>query len=122
LNIPTVVYSDIEVASIGLTENEAESQGLKYKIYKQSFKSNPKAVVSDFKDGFIKIIVDEKTHKFLGVHIIGHEASELIHQFAICRENDLTIDRISKTIYAHPTFSEAVREVSSGFLGKSFHR
>ncbi len=121
LDIPRIVYSSIEAASIGLTEKEAQDKKLDIKVIKQYFRSNPRAVLSNYPDGFLKIIVDKNNHKLIGVHILGHEASELIHQFAISKVNDLTIDNIAEVIFGHPTFSEIIKEATSSILGRSVH-
>lgn len=122
LEIPKIIYSNVELAYIGLTEEEAKSKGLDYKTAKYQFRSNSRAVLSNYADGFIKIIADKKTHRFIGVHMLGHEVSELIHQFAIALSNDITVDDMAeKAVYGHPTFSEAVCEACRGVFKKPLH-
>ena len=116
-DIPKVIYSNPEVASIGLSEDEVRMRRIGYRVLKKYYRANPYAVLSGHQEGFIKIIVDDN-HNLLGAHILGYEASELIHQFAICKSNNLSIDKIDKTIYAHPTFSEIIKEASSSLLGE----
>ncbi len=117
--VPNVVYTHIEVASVGLTEDEAKAQGLDYSSGKTLYKANGRAVVHDETEGFIKVIADNKTHKFIGVHILGHHASELIHEFVVARENGLTVDNVANTVHAHPTFSESAMDVCKLVFGPS---
>ena len=119
--IPAVVYSNIETARVGLTEARASAAGSDYKVSKHFFRSNGRAVLSNYPEGFIKIIADVKSRKLIGVSILGHEASELIHQFALCMSHNIPVDEVGKAIYAHPTFSEIVCEASTAVFGQALH-
>ncbi|MCK4518890.1 MAG: dihydrolipoyl dehydrogenase, partial [Candidatus Omnitrophica bacterium] len=119
--IPAVVYSNVETARVGLTEARAADEGYDYKVSKHFFRSNGRAVLSSYPEGFVKIIADVKTRRFIGVSILGHEASELIHQFALCMSNNIPVDEVGKAVYAHPTFSEIVCEASTGVFGQALH-
>jgi dihydrolipoamide dehydrogenase len=120
-DIPRVIYSSVQAASIGLTEKQAEDEKLDYEVIKQQYRANPRALLSNHSEGLVKLIIDKVSHKLIGAHLLGEEASELIHQFAIAKTNDLTVEDLSKVIYAHPTFSEIIKEATSSFLGKSIH-
>lgn len=109
-NVPTIIYSDIQVASVGLTEEEVKNKGLDYITAKQYFKSNGRSVINSLADGFIKAIIDKKTHRFLGVHILGYEASELIHQFVVAKAGGVSADYMADFIYGHPTYSEITKD------------
>jgi dihydrolipoamide dehydrogenase len=119
--VPNAVYSDVQAASVGLTEEEAEAEGLPYKVGKQFFKASGKAIINSETEGFIKIIADEKTHKILGAHIVGSEAAELIHEFVVAKKAGLTVEEIEKTVHAHPTFSETAIDACKSVFGKPLH-
>ena len=109
--IPYGTYSFPQVASVGLTEEQAKEKGLNYKSVRLPFAANGKAVVSESEEGLIKLIYDVDTRKILGCHIIQEDAVELITEIVLAINNNLTIDDISKTIHSHPTLSEAISEV-----------
>lgn len=119
--VPYAVYTQVQVASVGLTEEEAKEKGLDYSVGKQFFKSNGKAVLSSASEGFIKVIADNKTRKILGVHIIGHEATELIHEFVVAKRMGLSVDDVAGTIHAHPTLSETAVDACKSVFGKPIH-
>lgn len=120
-NIPSCTYCHPEVASIGLTEEQAKDQGLEYKVGKFPFSANGRARTSGETDGFVKIIRDTKYGEILGAHIVGAHATELIHELAVARENEYTVEEIDLAIHAHPTLSEAVAEAALDSLGKMIH-
>ncbi|MFH1837870.1 MAG: dihydrolipoyl dehydrogenase [Candidatus Omnitrophota bacterium] len=110
-SVPNVVYTEPQAAGIGQTETEAISSGKEILVGKHFFRANGKAVLSSQPEGFIKIIVDKKTRKFLGVYIVGAEAGELIHEFVLAKRMGLTADDVAGTIHAHPTLSEIAGDV-----------
>jgi dihydrolipoamide dehydrogenase len=120
-NIPNATYCHPEVASIGLTEQQCKEKKLDYKIGKFPFSANGRARTSGDTDGFVKIIRDAKYGEILGAHIIGAHATELIHELAVARENEFTVEEIDLAIHAHPTLSEAVAEAALDSLGKMIH-
>jgi dihydrolipoamide dehydrogenase len=120
-NIPNATYCHPEVASIGLTEAQCKEQKLDYKVGKFPFSANGRARTSGDTDGFVKIIRDAKYGEILGAHIIGAHATELIHELAVARENEFTVEEVDLAIHAHPTLSEAVAEASLDSLGKMLH-
>ena len=119
--VPNAVYTDIQASSVGITEQQAKEDGLDYVSEKYFFKANGKAVVNSQTDGFIKIIADKNTRKFLGVHIIGHEASDLIHEFVVAKKAGLTVDDVASTVHAHPTLSETAADACKAVFGKPIH-
>jgi dihydrolipoamide dehydrogenase len=120
-NIPNATYCHPEVASIGLTEAQCKEKGLKYKIGKFPFSANGRARTSGETEGFVKVIRDEKYGEILGAHIIGAHATEMIHEFAVARENEYTVEEIDLAVHAHPTLSEAIAEAVLDSMGKMLH-
>ncbi|MFH0839889.1 MAG: dihydrolipoyl dehydrogenase [Candidatus Omnitrophota bacterium] len=120
-NVPHVIFSDPEVAGVGLTEIQAKEGGYDIAVSKYFFKANAKAVIGKKDDGFVKIIADKKTRKLLGVHIIGEGATEIIHEFVLAKSAGLTVDAITKMVHAHPTLSEIAGEAAMAVFGKPIH-
>ena len=119
--IPGVIYTSPEVASVGKTEEQLKSLGLKYKIGKFPFMANSRAKAIDESEGFVKILADEKTDKVLGVHLIGPHAGELIAEMALAMEFGASSEDIARTCHAHPTFSEAVKEAALSVDKRQIH-
>jgi len=120
-NVPSCTYCRPQVASIGLTEAKAKEGGREVAIGKFPFTANGKAVALGETEGFVKVLADKKTGEILGVHIIGPEATEIIHEFAVGRTLEATVDEIMHTIHAHPTLSEAALEATLAALGHAIH-
>ena len=120
-NIPSATYCHPEVASIGMTEQQVKEKKIDYKVGKFPFSANGRARTSGETEGFVKIIRDAKYGEILGAHIIGAHATELIHELAVARENEYTVEEIDLAIHAHPTLSEAIAEASLDSLGKLLH-
>jgi dihydrolipoamide dehydrogenase len=120
-NIPNATYCHPEVASIGMTEQQCKDQKLDYKVGKFNFSANGRARTAGETDGFVKIIRDAKYGEILGAHIIGAHATEMIHELAVARENEFTVEEVDLAIHAHPTLSEAVAEAALDSLGKMLH-
>jgi dihydrolipoamide dehydrogenase len=120
-NIPNATYCHPEVASIGLTEQQCKEKKLDYKVGKFPFSASGRARTSGDTEGFVKIIRDAKYGEILGAHIIGAHATELIHEVAVARENEFTVEEIDLAIHAHPTMAEAVAEAALDSLGKMIH-
>ncbi len=110
--IPSVVYTDPEVASVGKTENELKEEGIQVKVGKFSFMGNGRAKTVFSNSGFVKIIADSNNDKILGAHIIGPGAGDLIHEVCVAMEFGASTEDLARTCHAHPTFSEAVREAA----------
>jgi dihydrolipoamide dehydrogenase len=120
-NIPNATYCHPEVASIGMTEAQVKEKKIDYKVGKFAFSNNGRARTSGELEGFVKIIRDAKYGEILGAHIIGAHATELIHELAVARENEFTVEEVDLAIHAHPTLSEAVAEAALDSLGKMIH-
>lgn len=120
-NIPSVTYCHPEVASIGLTEEQCKAQSLDYQVGRFPFTANGRARAAIETDGFVKIIRDTKYGEILGAHIVASHASELIHELAVARENEYTVEEIELAVHAHPTLSEAIAEAALDSLGRVIH-
>ena len=120
-NIPGCTYCHPEVASVGLTENQAIEKGFKIKVGKFPFRALGKAVAIGQTDGFVKILADRDTDKVLGVHIIGSNAGELIAEMALAMEFGASSEDIARTCHAHPTFSEALKESALAVDKRAIH-
>lgn len=120
-NIPNATYCHPEVASIGLTEAQCKEKKLDYKVGRFPFSANGRARTSGETEGFVKIIRDAKYGEILGAHIIGSHATELLHEIAVARENEFTVEEVDLAIHAHPTLSEAVAEACLDSLGRVLH-
>ncbi len=120
-NIPNATYCHPEVASIGMTEAQVKEKKIDYKVGKFMFSNNGRARTSGETEGFVKIIRDAKYGEILGAHIIGAHATELIHELAVARENEFTVEEVDLAIHAHPTLSEAIAEAALDSLGKMIH-
>ncbi len=120
--IPSVVYTSPEVASVGLTEQEAQKLCYTPKTGQFPFKVNSRAKCTGEEDGFVKIVADAATDKLLGVHIIGAHASELIAEGCLALQNNLTATQLAHTPHAHPTLSEAIKEAALALHGRAIHR
>lgn len=120
-NIPRCVYSFPEVASIGLTEDEAKSLNYDVKIGTFPFKGIGKAVVYGETEGFVKVIADRETDDLLGVHMIGPHVTNLISEAALGLNLDATPWEIGETIHPHPSLSEILNEAALAVDGKAIH-
>ena len=120
-NIPGCTYCHPEVASVGLTEQQAIEQGFKVKIGKFPFRALGKAVAIGQTEGFVKIIFDAKYGELLGCHIIGSNATDLISEVSLARDLETTYNEILKSIHPHPTLSEAIMEATGDALDEAIH-
>jgi len=118
-NVPSVTYCHPEVASIGLSEDKCKEQKLDYVVGKFPFSANGRARGTGETEGFVKIIRDKKYGEILGAHIVGAVASEMIHELAVARENEYTVEEIELAVHAHPTMSEAVAQAALDSLGRA---
>ena len=120
-NIPSATYCHPEVASIGLTEQQCKEKKLDYKVGRFPFSANGRARTAGETEGFVKIIRDSKYGEILGAHIIGPHATEIIHELAVARENEFTVEEVDLAIHAHPTLSEAIAEAALDSMGMMIH-
>ncbi|SCB53377.1 dihydrolipoamide dehydrogenase [Bradyrhizobium shewense] len=119
--IPGVVYTTPEVSCVGKTEEELKQAGVAYTVGKFPFTANGRSKVNQTTDGFVKILADAKTDRVLGVHIIGREAGEMIHEACVLMEFGGSAEDLARTCHAHPTRSEAIKEAALAVGKRAIH-
>ena len=119
--VPNCIYSQPQVASVGLTEEQAKDAGHEVKIGRFPFSANGKARAIGDTDGLVKLVVDAKYGEILGAHIAGHDATEQIIELALAMNLEITPLELHKTIHPHPTLSEAVAEAALDAMGHAIH-
>jgi len=119
--IPGVVYTTPEVSAVGKTEEELKQAGVAFTVGKFPFTANGRSKVNQTTDGFVKVLADAKTDRVLGVHIIGREAGELIHEAAVLMEFGGSAEDLARTCHAHPTRSEAIKEAALAVGKRAIH-
>jgi dihydrolipoamide dehydrogenase len=119
--IPAVIFSDPEVATVGITAQDAEKTGRKVKIGKFPFAALGRAIANADTDGFVKVVIDAGTREVLGIHVVGNGASDMIAEAALAIEMGALADDLSLTIHAHPTLPEAIMEAAKASLGEAIH-
>lgn len=119
--IPGVVYTTPELSCVGKTEEELKQAGTAYTVGKFPFTANGRSKVNQTTDGFVKILADAKTDRVLGVHIIGREAGEMIHEAAVLMEFGGSAEDLARTCHAHPTRSEAIKEAALAVGKRAIH-
>jgi dihydrolipoamide dehydrogenase len=119
--IPAVIFTDPEIATVGLMQHEAEKAGRKVKIGKFSFGALGRALAMAETDGFVKIIADAATDEVLGLAVVGPEASDLISEGALALEMGAFLPDLALTVHPHPTLGEAIMEAAKAALGESPH-
>ena len=120
-NIPSCTYCWPEVASVGLTEEEAKAKGYTLKIGKFPFSASGKASAAGAKDGFVKVIFDAKYGEWLGCHMVGANVTEMVAEVVVARKLETTGHEIIKSIHPHPTMSEAIMEAAAAAYGEVIH-
>lgn len=118
--VPDCIFVFPEISSVGITEDEAKEQGIKYNASKFMFGANGKALSLGESEGFVKVLSNEQ-EEIIGVHIMGPHASDLIHEGTLAISAKLKVDDIKNTIHAHPTLSEAFHEAVCGLKGEAIH-
>jgi dihydrolipoyl dehydrogenase len=121
LQVPNCTYCEPEISSVGLSERAAREKGYKVKAGKFPFAANSKAAILGAREGFVKIVSDEKYGEILGVHMIGPRVTELIAEAVMAMRLEATVDDLAGAIHAHPTLTEAVLEAAEGVHGMSVH-
>ena len=119
--VPNIIYGDPEIATIGLSEDEAEDIGRAIKVGEFHFVGNGRSGTMGNDQGIVKIVSDAKTGIVLGVHILGPQATELISLATMAMKNGVTVDGIKKTIFPHPTLSETFFEAALATDGEAIH-
>jgi dihydrolipoamide dehydrogenase len=120
-SIPGVIFTDPEIGTAGLSEDDARKKGLDVGIGKFPFAASGRAMTASETEGFVKVVFDKKTHLVLGVHIIGPEASDLISEASLALEMGATIEDLSWTVHPHPTLGEALCEAAEDAEGLAIH-
>lgn len=119
--IPAVVFTDPEVAWVGLTETEAKAKGIEVQVVKFPWGASGRALTYDRTDGTTKLIIDPTTERILGVGIVGHGAGELIGEGTVAIEMGATVHDLGAIVHPHPTLSETLMEGAEVFFGHSTH-
>ncbi len=119
--IPAVVFTEPEIASAGVGEDEAREKGLDVRVGKFPFAASGRAMAIGETNGFVKVVIDAKDDRVLGIHIAGPEASDLISEAALAIEMGAFAQDIALTVHPHPTLGEAVMEAAKHALGEAIH-
>jgi dihydrolipoamide dehydrogenase len=119
--IPGIIYTNPELAGVGLTEEQAKEKGIDYQVGKFPFRANGRALANDDLEGLVKFIADAKTDRILGAHILQHTASELIAEAASVMEFGGSSEDLARTCHSHPTLSEAVKEAAMNVDKRALH-
>ena len=119
--IPSVVYTTPEVSAVGKTEEELKQAEVAYTVGKFPFTANGRSKVNQTTEGFVKVLADAKTDRVLGVHIVGREAGEMIHEAAVLMEFGGSAEDLARTCHAHPTRSEAIKEAALAVGKRAIH-
>ncbi len=119
--IPGVIYTNPELASVGISEEQAKEQGINVRIGKFPFRANGRALANEDAEGVVKFIVDAETDRLLGAHILQHAASELIAEAVSVMEFGGSAEDLGRTCHAHPTLSEAVKEAALSVEKRAIH-
>ncbi len=119
--IPGIIYTNPELAGVGLTEDQAKEQGIEVKIGKFPFRANGRALANEDAEGMVKFVADARTDRILGAHILQHAASELIAEPTSVIEFGGSSEDLGRTCHAHPTLSEAVKEAAMAVEKRALH-
>jgi dihydrolipoamide dehydrogenase len=120
--MPRCYFCHPQIASLGITEKQAKERGLEYKVGKFNFQPNGKAQGMGEAYGFVKVIADAKYGEILGVHMIGPEVTELLPEWVLARNYELTPHEVGRSVHAHPTLSEVLMEAAEAVEGRSVHQ
>lgn len=121
LGMPAVIFTDPEIATVGLTDAEAKQKGFTTQVGRFPFVANGRSLSMNESDGFVKMIGDAKTGRLLGVHIVGPEASNLIAEATLAIEMGAQVEDLALTVHAHPTLPETLMEAAEATLGHAIH-
>ncbi|QSX00472.1 dihydrolipoyl dehydrogenase [Haloterrigena alkaliphila] len=119
--MPAVVFTDPEIATVGMTESEAQEAGFETVVGQFPFRASGRALTTGDSDGFVKVVAEESEGYVLGASIVGPEASELIAELGLAIELGATLEDVAATVHAHPTLSESVMEAAENALGHAIH-
>jgi dihydrolipoamide dehydrogenase len=119
--MPSCIFAALEIAAVGLTEEQAKDSGVPYSAYKFPYAANGKALTIGETEGFVKVIKDDRWDEILGVHIIGAEASNLIEEAVMTMSLESTAAEAGNTVHPHPTLSEITKEALLGAESRAIH-
>jgi dihydrolipoamide dehydrogenase len=119
--MPAAIFTDPEIATVGLGEDQAKAKGIDVRIGKFPFSALGRAMAVNETDGFIKVVSDRATHEILGFHIVGPEATDLISEGALALEMHAFLEDVGLTVHPHPTLGEGMMEASLNGLGQAIH-
>jgi dihydrolipoamide dehydrogenase len=119
--IPNVVYTHPELASAGVSEEEARERGLDVRVGTFPFQANGRAKAMGDREGQVKLIADAATDRLLGAHIVGARASDMIAELVVAMELGASAEDVARSVHAHPTLPEAVKEAALGVAGRAIH-
>ncbi len=119
--VPVCIYTMPEIASVGITEENAKSRGIEYKVGKFPLAFNSKAKIEGEPDGFVKVLADPRYENILGIHLVGKSVSEMVFGIGVAIGAELTIEDITNTIFPHPSISESIVEACLGVFGAPIH-
>jgi len=119
--MPRCTYCVPQVASMGKTEKQLKEQGVAYKTGRFRFQANGKALGLGESGGFIKVLADAKYGEILGVHMIGPEVTELLPEWVLARNYELTPGEVARSVHAHPTLGEVMMEAAHAVEGQAIH-
>jgi dihydrolipoamide dehydrogenase len=119
--MPAAIFTDPEIATVGLSEEQAKAKGIEVRIGKFPFAALGRAMALNDTDGFIKIVANKSTHEILGIHIVGPEATDLISEGALALEMHAFLEDMGLTVHPHPTLGEGMMEASLNALGQAIH-
>ena len=119
--MPRAIYCEPQIASFGLTENQAKEQGININIGKFPFSASGKAIALDKTDGIVKLVVDEEIGEIIGAHMIGSEVTELLAELSITKMLEGTTTELGWLVHPHPTISEILKEAALDTMGEAIH-
>ena len=119
--IPWAIFTSPEIGTVGLNEKQAVERNLKVRVGIFPFMNSGKAHISAETEGFVKIVSDESSGEILGAQVIGPRASDLIHEVVVAMKGEMTVEELSKSVYSHPTLSEAIMEAAEDCFGLATH-
>ena len=121
VTIPGIIFTDPEIATVGITEAQAKQKGLTVKVGRFPFSVLGRAMSIGETDGFVKVVTEQKTGRVLGIHIVGPNASDLISEAALALEVAATAEDVALTVHPHPTLGEALMEAAAHSIGHAIH-
>jgi dihydrolipoamide dehydrogenase len=120
--IPACIYTEPELAAVGLTEAQAREQGYDVEVGRFDFRSLGKALAINDNVGFVKVVAEKQYGEILGVHIIGPHATDLIHEGVVSIQLENTVEELMRTVHAHPTLGEAIGQAAEDVKGMAIDK